>query len=462
MVLISEAAKNIGAEWEGEDAEFASVSVDSRSVKPGDLFVALVGAKFNGHDYVNEVFSKGACAALVSEAVASEGPLLKVDDTRSGLGKLAASWKQQYEPRTIAVTGSCGKTTVKEMLASILSQQGGVLATRGNLNNEIGVPLTLLRINDSHDFAVVELGANHKGEIAYTTRLTRPDVAVITNAGAAHLEGFGTEKDVARAKAEIYQGLTTDGVAVINLDDNYAGYWLDVTSGHRQLTFSFDRDEADLFVTDCQVDDRGCYQFTLNAETEQVSIRLGSPGKHNVLNALAAAAVTKAAGCSLEIVKSGLEKFASISGRLEWVLVGNRIRVIDDTYNANPGSLQAAIDLLHELPGKSCLVLGDMSELGTSASALHRQMGSYAAQRGIDELLVIGQYADSYVQGFQGSQGSRNQTVLQFDNHDEVARYLIRSVGPEIRILIKGSRSAGMERVIETMNSLMTASEGKD
>jgi len=461
MVLISEAAKNIGAEWEGEDAAFASVSIDSRSVQPGDLFVALVGEKFNGHDYVNEVFGKGACAALVSEAVAPEGSLLKVDDTRSGLGKLAASWKQQFDLRTIAVTGSCGKTTVKEMLASILSQRGRVLATRGNQNNEIGVPLTLLRINDSHDFAVVELGANHKGEIAYTTGLARPDVAVITNAGAAHLEGFGTERDVASAKAEIYQGLAAGGVAVVNLDDKYAGYWLDLTSDHRQLTFSFERDEADLYVTECHVDGRGCYRFILNAEGERVTIHLNSPGKHNVLNALAAAAVTKAVGCSLQIVKSGLEQFASVSGRLDLVLAGDRIPVIDDTYNANPGSLRAAIDLLSELPGTSCLVLGDMAELGTNASALHRQMGSYAAQRGIDELLVIGQYAESYIQGFQGSEGSRNQTVLQFDNHDEVARYLIRSAGPETKILIKGSRGAGMERVIEAMNSLVAAGEGE-
>lgn len=388
----------------GEDAVFSAVSTDSRAIGPGQLFIALSGPRFDGHDYLAEVAAKGAVAALVEREVADAPlPQLLVRDTRAALGRLGALNRRKFTGPLAAMTGSSGKTTVKEMLASILRTQAGdaesVLATRGNLNNDLGVPLTLLQLAPQHRSAVIELGASRIGEIAYTVELTRPHVAIITNAGTAHVGEFGGPEKIVEAKGEILEGLAADGTAVLNLDDKAFDTWKARASGRPLLTFSLDRPQADFRAADLQRDARGCMGFRLQGVAGEAQVQLNLLGRHNVANALAAAAAAHALGVPLDGIVAGLQALQPVKGRAVAQLTASGLRVIDDSYNANPASMLAAIDILSGFSGRTVLVLGDMGELGSWAEQAHREVGAYAAGK-VSALYAVGPLMAHAVQAF--------------------------------------------------------------
>jgi UDP-N-acetylmuramoyl-tripeptide--D-alanyl-D-alanine ligase len=438
MMTLASAAQVLRGTLQGSDAVFTGVSTDTRTLERGDLFVALVGPRFDGHGFVNEAASRGATGALVSRALDARIAMLRVPDTRLGLGQLAAHWRRQFQIPVIAVTGSNGKTTVKNMIAAILSEAGPCLATQGNLNNDIGVPLTLLRLKPGDRHAVIEMGMNHPGEIDYLTRLTGPSIALVNNAAAAHLAGLGSIEAVARAKGEIYAGLAADGIAVINADDDFANLWRELAAPHRVITFGLDR-PADVSA-EYELDASGS---TIHLKTPQggISMRLSLLGRHNVLNALAASSASLAAGISLADIQAGLEKLKSVSGRLEVKRGRNGARVLDDTYNANPGSLAAGVEVLKAASGERVLVLGDMGELGEAARDIHRRVGLLAKSLGIEHLYAVGDLTPAAVEAFgKGAQ--------HFASHAALIESLRDSLHGDMTVLVKGSRLMKMERVV--------------
>ena len=442
QMRLHEAAEALGARWAGEDVMLEGVSTDTRSLQAGQLFVALHGPHFDGHDYLVEAKAKGAAACMVEKPVAN-CPALIVGDTRIALGKLAKAWRRNFAMPLVAVTGSNGKTTVKEMLASIFAQQGNVLATRGNLNNDIGVPLTLLGLDSSHSSAVIEMGANHAGEIAYLTALTKPNVAVITNAASAHLEGFGTLEGVASAKGEIFQGLKDDGTAIINADDEFASLWRELAQDKKVLSFGLQH-PADIAAR-WQAGDRGS-QIHVTTSEGKVKLHLALLGEHNVMNALAAIAAAQAAGFTLKTIKAGLEAMQPVAGRLQLKVGIHGSRIIDDTYNANPASLAAAIEVLAGFKGKHILVLGDMGELGDEAKALHAEAGRFARAHGVDALYTVGPMAAAATDAFgEGAQ--------QCDSHEAASKALQQELADDVTVLVKGSRLSQMERVVQILES---------
>ncbi|MDG9857895.1 UDP-N-acetylmuramoyl-tripeptide--D-alanyl-D-alanine ligase [Pseudomonas nitroreducens] len=427
----------------GADVTFAAVSTDSRAIEPGQLFIALTGPRFDGHDYLADVAAKGAVAALVEREVAG-APLsqLVVKDTRIALGQLGALNRAAFTGRVAAVTGSSGKTTVKEMLASILRTQGDVLATRGNLNNDLGAPLTLLQLAPEHQSAVIELGANRVGEIAYTVALTRPQVAIITNAGTAHVGEFGGQDKIVLAKGEILEGLAADGVAILNRDDKAFDTWQARADGRRVSSFGLHDVRADFHASDVKRDARGCPGFTLQGPAGEAAVQLNLLGEHNVTNALAAAAAAHALGVPLVGIVSGLHNLQPVKGRAVAQLATNGMRVIDDSYNANPASICAAIDILAGFSGRTVLVLGDMGELGAWAESSHREVGTYAIGK-VAALYAVGPLMSHAVQAF-GSAG----------RHFADQASLIQALAEEAStttILIKGSRSAAMDKVVAAL-----------
>ncbi|MDP5142057.1 UDP-N-acetylmuramoyl-tripeptide--D-alanyl-D-alanine ligase [Rheinheimera baltica] len=429
----------------GHNVSINNVSTDSRVIAENDLFIALKGPNFDGSAFVAEVKAKGATAVVVEHAVDVDIPQIIVKDTRLALGQLASAIKTRLAPKTIAVTGSAGKTTVKEMIAAILVRQGQVLATQGNFNNDIGVPLTLLRLTAKHDFAVLELGANHQGEIAYTTSLAKPDVAIITNVAPSHLEGFGDVYGVARAKGEIFNAVSAEGVAIIPAESEYSGYWLRRLEGKQVLQFSANV-ATDYYAEDIALDGSGCAGFELVSPKGRKFIQLTIPGKHNVANALAAAAACLTVGASLSDVQLGLAQMQAVKGRTNVRMVSPHLRLIDDTYNANVESVKAAIDLLASYAGYQVLVLGDMAELGADARVYHEEIGLYAKKAGINLLFTLGVLSQSASDLFngQGAHFSSRQTLLQ--------RLLpLVSEHQEVTLLVKGSRSAKMELVVQDL-----------
>ncbi|MFW1677564.1 UDP-N-acetylmuramoyl-tripeptide--D-alanyl-D-alanine ligase [Pontibacter sp. JAM-7] len=429
-----------------KDTSFSGVSTDTRSIKQGDLFVALVGPNFNGHNFVQQAAAAGAAGLVVSQQVDSTLPQWQVKDTRLALGHIALANRCRFQGPLYAVTGSSGKTTVKEMLLSILSGQHRVLATQGNLNNDIGVPLTLMQLDDDSEVAVIEQGASAVGEIAYTTELVLPDVAILNNAMGAHLEGFGSLQGVVKAKGEIFNQLAArNGTAVINLDDPHADVWLQQTTGQKQATFSLHNTAADCYASELQAGENGCYCFRLHLQTGSALVQLQVMGQHNVANALAAAAAVDAGGLPLAEIVAGLERFAAVKGRMRPCQSSNGALVIDDSYNANPGSVLAAVDLLATLPGESVLVLGDMAELGDGAEEAHATVGCRAAQKGICHLWVTGVLSRHTVTGYANAAGADGQ---YFADKNELIAALLPRAKAGVNILVKGSRSAGMEQVV--------------
>ncbi len=439
---LSEAVTQLNGHINGTDVRFNGCSIDSRSVCNGELFIALRGDRFDGHDFIASAFDNGACAALVEE-IRDEGkqPVLVVDNTRQAMGRLAGHWRSGFDITLVAVTGSNGKTTVKEMITSVLRLAAPVLSTRGNLNNDIGVPLTLFGLDDEHKYAVIEMGANHPGEIAWLSKMAKPAVAVITQCAPAHLQGFGSIEGVAGAKAEIFSGLTENGTAIINADDEYAGYWKNYADGFRQVTFGI-RKEADISAVDIRFDtETGHTNFLLITPEGSIKISMLLSGEHNVANALAATACCLAAGVPLELVKTGLAGLSGVDGRLRMLTTGNGVRIFDDTYNANPASLQAGLEVLCKYPGEKWLVLGEMGELGEQARDLHRQAGAAARRHGVVKLYACGDLGRYAVEGF--GKGARH-----FASLDELYDSLSDDLNPDVTLLVKGSRHMAMDRLV--------------
>ncbi len=431
----------------GDDCHFSGVSIDSRSLVPGQLFVALTGPNFDGHDYLQQVAAKGAVGALVEREVPGVAlPQLVVLDTRKALAQLGALNRNAFIDRPVAaVTGSSGKTTVKEMLASILRTRGPVLATRGNLNNDLGVPLTLLELAVEHCAAVIELGASRVGEIAYTVSLAKPHVAILTNAGTAHVGEFGGPERIVEAKGEIIEGLDAQGVAVLNLDDKAFPIWHKRAGNRQVLGFALNNPQADFHASQLQRDARGCPCFTLHSPQGTAVVQLNLLGTHNVTNALAAAAAASALGVGLDGIVAGLAAMQPVKGRAVSQIAANGQRVIDDTYNANPSSINAAVDLLGDFEGRKVLVLGDIGELGDWAEQGHREVGAYAAGK-VDALYATGPLMQHAVNAF-GAQ------ARHFASQAELIAALADEHDSNTTLLIKGSRSAAMENVVAALCS---------
>lgn len=435
----------VGAECaDGEqDLALTGVVTDTRAIVPGCLFVALVGERFDGHDFVADAQRQGAAAVLVERACDVTLPQIVCCDTRLALGLLARAWRRDFVSPLVGVTGNSGKTTVKELLAELLAPLGPVHATRGNLNNEIGAPLTLLGLEPQHQAAVVELGANHLGEIAWTTRLAMPHIAVITNVTGAHVGEFGGMGQIAQAKSEILQGLPVDGVAVLNRDDPYFAFWAQCAAPGRVMSFGLHPD-ADVHARALSCDAKGRYAFTLVVNAVAMGqVTLGLVGQHNVSNALAAAAVALQLGVSSPCVVDGLCRAEALSGRLD-VLPGVRgTTLLDDSYNANPGAVKAALDTLARLPAPRWFALGAMGELGEASDALHAEVGAYAAALGVDAFYTLGNAARPASSAFGDGR--------HFDDYAALEAHLHSALPSGTSLLVKGSRSAGMERLIAAL-----------
>ena len=445
---LSEAAEVVRGQRRGADVRFAGISTDTRTLSDANLFFALSGPRFDGHDWLEQACARGAAAAVVARPVESPLALLQVSDTRLALGELARHWRARFAIPVVGITGSNGKTTVKEMIGAILAQRGDVLATRGNLNNDIGVPLTLARLGAEHHSAVIEMGANHQREIAYLVSLAQPTVGIVTNAGPAHLEGFGSLEGVARGKGELFAGLPDDATAVINADDRFADLWRGLVQERRLIRFGVQND-ADVHGSYTVVPDGAAIH--MHTPCGDVDVLLPLPGRHNVLNALGACAAALAAGATLADVKAGLENLGAVSGRLQRKRRADGGVVLDDTYNANPASMRAAIDVLRDLPGESWLVLGDMGELGPGAEQLHADIGAFAREAGIPRLFTLGRLSAQTARAF----GPQAQA---FDTLDALVTALRAQLRADVAVLVKGSRSAGMERVVQAL--LGSAGEG--
>ncbi len=418
-----------------------NISTDTRTVSAGALFLALQGERFDAHDFAAQAADKDAVAIVVSRPLPDVSlPQILVADTRIALGQIAAWVRNQLDLQIVAITGSCGKTTVKEMCAAILRQSAPVLATQGNLNNEIGVPQTLLRLTPDEHYAVVELGANHPGEIAWTTSLVKPDVAVINNVAAAHLAGFGSLRGVAVAKTEIFSGLSETGTAIINADSEFYDWWREILSV-RTLSFGVENPKADFRAENIEQNEAGIASFMLICPLGRIAIQLPVPGLHNVSNALAAAAVTTSLGLSLEQVKSGLMTMVPVKGRFCVQKLSDSVTVIDDTYNASVQSVMAAIDTLSVMPGHRVLVFGDMGELGADAATLHRQIGEHAKAKKLDTVLTIGELSRNTAEAASGQHFVNKESLYQ------ALQQLMQQQRP-VTILAKGARSARMEDVV--------------
>ncbi len=398
IASLSAAAKSMSGVLHGEDRAFTGISTDTRTLRGGELFFALEGPNFDGRDYLGTAQATGAAGAVVSRLVDESIAQIKVDDTRKALGRFGAAWRKQHDVTVIGITGSNGKTTLKELVKACLSQQAPTLATQGNLNNDIGMPLMLARIEEEHCFAVFEMGANHSGEIAYLTALAKPDVVVITNAAAAHLEGFGSIDGVARAKGEILENPERPKVAILNADDDYFDYWSALVEDVRVLSFGRSS-SADVYA-DAIVAGTEQSQFRLHLPGGEVDVCLPLAGVHNIRNACAAAAVAWSLGIDAAQIKRALEGVSPVSGRLQALQGTNGATLFDDSYNANPLSVIAAAEFLSQLSGENWLVLGDMKELGPDAAALHREVGEAARACGIDRLFALGDLSRNTVEGF--------------------------------------------------------------
>ena len=456
MFSLSAAARALGVKQTGDDANIARVTTDSRDVRVGDLFVAIKGLRFDGHDFVRQAIEQGAAAAMVSDETVlkeSGAPALVVDDVRLGYGRLASWWRSMFSMPLVAITGSNGKTTVKEMLALVLSKQAGadgVLATRGNFNNDIGMPAMLLELEPRHRFAVIEMGMNHLGEIAYLSRLAHPTVALVNNAGTAHIGELGSVEAIARAKGEIYAGLDASGVAIINADDAYADYWRSLLNGKRIVDFGLTRHAS--VSARYELSEAGSL-VTLDTPDGRFAVTLQVPGLHNVKNALAAVAAASVLGIAPEHIIAGLTEYRGMAGRLQRRQLASGDVLIDDSYNASPESAQAALSVLGASTGPKIFVLGDMGELGDAAASMHAELGGFARRAGVDHLLALGTLSVETVQAF--GQGGEH-----FSELDELLVALLALLDGSTTVLVKGSRFMRMERIARALTDEVMAEPG--
>jgi UDP-N-acetylmuramoyl-tripeptide--D-alanyl-D-alanine ligase len=443
---LSDIVAATGGRLAGADADFDGVSIDSRTLERGQLFFALKGERFDGHAFVAAAAARGAAAAVVEHVVDNAIAQLVVADSGAALTALARAYRAASSALVIGVGGSNGKTTTKELLAGIMTEAGPTLATRGNLNNHIGVPLTLLRLESSHRYAVIEMGANHPGEIAALAGLARPVIGLVTNAGDEHLEGFGDLAGVAHAEGELFAALPPDGTAVINADDPFHDLWRAMSRGGSVLRFGIESPaDARASAIHGRID-KGVFQtvFTLTLAGAQARVRLGLAGRHNVLNALGAAAAAHAAGVTLPQIVSGLERGQAVAGRLQLKAGPRGSWLIDDSYNANPSSVRAGIDVLCSLPGEHWLVLGEMAELGAQAESSHISIGDYARRAGITRVFAMGDGARHAVAAY----GTR---AHWFDDAAALADAVAADIETGVTVLIKGSRLNRLERVVERL-----------
>ena len=436
------AAATMHGELHGSDVKFAGVSTDTRSINRGELFVALQGPNFDGTEFVEKAAAAGAAGAVIARDIESDIPTIVVDDTLQALGELGSTWRQSLDATVIGITGSNGKTTLKELLAGCLSLSAETLATHGNFNNEIGLPLMLLRMSRTHRYAILEMGANHVGEIGYLTSLALPDVVAITNAGPAHLEGFGSVEGVAHAKGEILSCDKRPRAAVLNADDDYYDVWRSLVTDTQVVTFGLGA-QANVRASDIEATETGSC-FELHVPGRQVHVCLNLQGKHNVLNACAAAAIASVIGLGAEQIKEGLESVRPVQGRLEPVRSGSGALLFDDSYNANPVSVEAAAEFLAAQDGTSWLVLGDMGELGDDSQMLHARTGWAAREAGIDYLLATGSQSRHTAKSF-------GSNARWFESIEELIAHLQSAIGDGDCVLVKGSRSTRMERVVQAL-----------
>ena len=446
-VPLSEAAKKVA---------FTSVTTDSRKTHSGDLYIALKGERFNGDEFVDEAFTRGAAAAVThvlgSENTETQQRRLGVDDTLTALATLARLNRQRCPATVIALTGSQGKTSVKEMIGSILKAKAQTLITAENLNNTIGVPLTLLRLEDTHQFAVIEMGANGAGEIAFSVAAARPDIVLITKASAAHIEGFGSLQGIVEAKGEIIDGLSASGVAVLNANDPNCSQWIKRAGARQVRLFSYGNKvpEADYRCSPTRLLTGGSVAFTLYTPQGEVDAEIQLLGSHNAENALSAAACALEAGASLDDVRIGLRQAAPVPGRLFPSIGKQGCRLLDDTYNANPDSFNAAIDVLMAAEGEKVMVAGEMRELGDETESSHRAVGEYAAKHGVPLLLGLGKDCAAMIDAYSKAGGEKgvlysDRTALEAD--------CVALASADTVFLVKGSRGATMETVVAALSS---------
>ena len=443
----------------GKNNQIKNITIDSREVGLGDMFVAVKGEHDDGHGFVEMAAKKGAIAALVERQQAVSIPQLIVQDTRQALVDIAKLNRQMFKGKVLAITGSSGKTTSKNMLSGILSTSGNVCATKGNFNNEIGLPLTMQAINDSHEFAVLEMGAAKAGDIAYLADIAQPSATAVTNIGVAHIEGFGSLEETASTKAAIYDALPEEGWAVVNLDDDFSNFFVQrlktQKDNGRLLSFSMRSAKANFFASDIRQGESGL-TFTMNintdAEQQAIPIALNFLGQHNIYNALLAVAMAKTLDITNDKVAQGLSMAYPERGRLSLCQSANNLTLIDDSYNANPASMEAAIDVLTALSEKlqksAILVVGDMAELGVESIELHRHVGRYAAKQGIQRLFAVGEYAGTVVSSYDQQQGLDS---LKFSSKQALAKYLLSDICRNSLVLVKGSRNAAMDEVVDLL-----------
>lgn len=442
IATLRQAADSMQGVLQGDDRGFGGVSTDTRTIRDGELFFALQGPNFDGRDYVRVAREAGAAGAVVGKQVGEDIAQITVDDAKAALGRFGAAWRNEHDATVIGVTGSNGKTTLKELIAACLSRKAPTLATHGNLNNDIGMPLMLARIDETHRYAVLEMGANHAGEIAYLTALASPDVVVITNAAAAHLEGFGSVDGVARAKGEILLGEKRPRAAVLNADDRYFDFWTSQARDTRCISFGF-TETADVRADNITAAASNT-TFTLHIDGDCVAVELPLVGVHNVRNACAAAAVAHALDIDIDDISAALKSVNPVAGRLQPVHGLNDATLFDDSYNANPLSVVAAAEFLAALPGESWLVLGDMKELGDDAAELHREVGEAVRTSGVNRLFAYGDLAASAAEGF-------GERARWFASLDTLVDELSKEMNSDVTVLVKGSRSMRMERVVDAL-----------
>lgn len=452
-LALKEIALWTGGTLAGADAIAHAVSTDTRTLQAGDLFVALVGEQHDGHAHVVQAAARGAVGALVARRVDGALPQVVVGDTLRALGDLASAVRAQRDVTVLGITGSNGKTSVKALTRAIMSRCGATHANTANFNNEIGLPMTVLSMPEDTRFAVLEMGAGKPGDIAYLAAIARPSVAVVNNVGPAHLERLHSLEGVAETKGAIYRALPADGIAVINADDAFASYFAGLAGSRRQLRFGLAQ-PADVTVRDLRLDADGS-TFTLVLPGGDAAVQLPLPGRHNVCNALAAAALAHAAGAPLAAIVAGLAQAEGVGGRLRKVLLADGATLIDDAYNANPGSALAAVATLALQPGERWLVLGNMAELGPAAGALHAEVGRAAKAQGIERLFAVGALAAEAAQAFGAD-------ARVFADQDALVAALRSGLHPGVTVLVKGSHSSHMERVVAALAGAAATAGGHD
>jgi len=436
----------VNGEMYGEDKVISSVSIDTRALTKGALYVAIKGEQFDGHEFIQQAEAAGAGALLLNERIDSALPQVVVADTRLALAELAGAIRDKAQVKVCGVTGSNGKTTVKEMISAILAMQSPVLSTLGNFNNDIGVPLSLLRLEKSHEFAVIEMGANHADEIAYTSRYAKPDVVVITNVAAVHIEGFGCIDGVASAKAEIIESLSEDGVAILNADDDYFNLWRAIAGQRECLSFGLN-DIADVRaenISNTLQNEQFISTFNLVFNEQKTSIKLALAGEHNIKNALAASAACIALGVDVAQIKQGLEQLNSVKGRMQLQATKKGYRVVNDSYNANPASLQVALEAIHANATKFWVALGEFGELGTESSEIHKEMGLQIKRAGVTRLFATGELTKHTVDSF-------GDGASYYAQQGELIAAIQKEIECDVVLLVKGSRSQKMDVVVNSL-----------